>query len=90
MIFCPGSGGWSNPRPNSKATKDLPKYQLYNLEKDRSEQHNLYGSNSAMEKHLESLLRKCIVSGRSTAGLKQQNDPSLNAKEWTQINGIIN
>jgi arylsulfatase A-like enzyme len=90
MIFCPGSGGWSNPRPNSSAVKDLPKYQLYDLEKDFSEKHNLYGSQIAIENHLKSLLRKCISDGRSTAGQKQNNDLPLGDKKWTQIKDIMN
>ena len=90
MIFCPGSGGWSNPRPNSPAVKDLPRYQLYDLTEDPSETHNLYGSETKIENHLRSLMRTCIANGRSTAGPKQENDLPLNGKKWTQIEDIMN
>ena len=47
LIMCPGSGGWSYPRPNDKAViNDLPQIQLYNLEDDPAESNNLQGTHS--------------------------------------------
>ena len=37
LIMCPGSGGWSNPKPGEALKKGLPVIQLYNLKKDPSE-----------------------------------------------------
>ena len=41
LILCPGSGGWSDPRPEAPGTADLPPFQLYNLENDVGETRNL-------------------------------------------------
>ncbi|MDG2122841.1 MAG: sulfatase-like hydrolase/transferase, partial [Verrucomicrobiales bacterium] len=40
LCECPGSGGWSAPRPG-KATKGLPAVQLFDLEADPGETANL-------------------------------------------------
>ena len=50
LIFCPGSGGWSSPKPSQNETKNLPKFQLYNLDNDPSESNNLYGKDSYEKK----------------------------------------
>ncbi len=41
VIFCPGSGGWSAPKPKSDGIDKLPKVQLYNLLNDLGEENNL-------------------------------------------------
>lgn len=90
LIFCPGSGGWSNPRPNSEATKLLPKYQLYNISKDPGEMDNLFGKYPKVTSKLKKLMQECILNGRSTSGPKQENDAPLMEKKWTQIETILN
>lgn len=85
-IFCPGSGGWSAPRPNSKAIDTLPKFQLYNLEKDPSEENNLLLQNSQILEQYKKELAAIIVNGRSTKGKAQKND-AIDV-EWEQINFI--
>ena len=38
LALCPGSGGWSNPKPAAaKKNTKLATVQLYNLEKDPAE-----------------------------------------------------
>lgn len=87
LIMCPGSGGWSFPRPNDKELIDsLPKIQLYNLMTDPGETTNLQATNTEKAEELKSLLTKYIIEGRSTPGIPQQNDPT--DKEWKQINFI--
>ena len=85
LIFCPDSGGWSAPRPGSDLAKELPKYQLFDLEKDPSEQQNLYENNPKIGLKLEKLMVDIIKNGRSTAGENQLNDVPMNGKEWKQI-----
>lgn len=86
MIFCPGSGGWSNPSPNSAAIENLPKFQLYNLEKDPMEENNLYGKHPEIEEDLSQLMVSYIEKGRSTPGPVQENDPeTFGSKDWKQI-----
>ena len=84
LNLCPGSGGWSYPRPGNKEVIDtLPKYQLYNLETDPGETNNLYLTNPEKADELKALLTKYIVDGRSTPGVPQQNDPI--DFEWQQV-----
>lgn len=73
------SGGWSEPR---KPLEDGPKYQLYDMENDPGEQHNLYEKYPKIVNELESLLKKYIKEGRSTPGDKQTNDGPSN---WPQL-----
>lgn len=87
LIMCPGSGGWSFPRPDNKAAIDsLPHIQLYNLKDDPGETNNLQALNAEKVEELESLLVKYIVEGRSTPGLAQKND--MIDFEWKQIEFI--
>lgn len=84
LVLCPGSGGWSYPRPEDTAVIDtLPKYQLYNLEIDPGETNNLYIANQKRANELKTLLKKYIVEGRSTPGVPQKND--FIDFEWEQI-----
>ncbi|GAB5555253.1 MAG: arylsulfatase [Saprospiraceae bacterium] len=75
LIMCPGSGGWSFPRPQNKAVIDtLPPVQLYNLENDPGESTNLEAESPEKVKELKALLVQYIKEGRSTPGLVQKND----------------
>lgn len=89
MIFCPGSGGWSEPRPNAKNIKELPKFQLYDLEEDPEEKNNLYEQEPKIAAKLKKLMASCIEDGRSTPGAKQQNENPMDGKPWQQITNII-
>lgn len=77
LALCPGSGGWSNPRPGRVDMSKMPKMQLYDLSKDPGEQNNLYGTNAAIEKELQALLEGYIAKGRSTPGTDQANDVEI-------------
>lgn len=81
-IFCPGSGGWSAPRPNSEGIQDLPPVQLYNLKNDHAEENNLQAENENMVEKYRQELAKIVTDGRSTPGEPQQNDgPEI----WPQL-----
>jgi len=41
LELCPGSGGWSAPKPGTAAEGKLPPVQLYDLGNDIAEQHNV-------------------------------------------------
>jgi arylsulfatase A-like enzyme len=90
LIFCPGSGGWSYPIPGKDDMTQLPKFQLYDLKVDPSEEHNLYESNPEKVIELKALMASYIENGRSTPGVKQINAPRhLNGNEWHQIAAIL-
>ncbi len=81
-IFCPGSGGWSFPRPNDKVIKDLPPFQLYDLSKDIGEENNLLAEKPEILEQYRSELAKIVSDGRSTEGVLQQND---GPEVWPQL-----
>lgn len=87
MIFCPGSGGWSYPRPNADVIEDLPPVQLYNLNDDAAEENNLQGDKSVLMEEYRSELAAIIKNGRSTPGVYQSNDGDY---PWGQIETIVN
>lgn len=73
LSLCPGSGGWSDPKPG-KATKGLHPVQLYDLEADLGEKENLAQKDPDRVKAMADLLSKAIRDGRSNPGPKQEND----------------
>ncbi|HKK73909.1 MAG TPA: arylsulfatase [Saprospiraceae bacterium] len=84
LILCPGSGGWSFPRPNNTAALDsLPPVQLYHLASDPAESSNLALEQPEKVNTLTTLLSQYIAQGRSTPGTPQENDPI--DFEWKQI-----
>ena len=76
LIFCPGSGGWSDPKPGSPESKTLPQLQLYNFQEDEGETVNLVEKHPEIVDELASLLEQYIENGRSTPGSSQENVPS--------------
>jgi arylsulfatase A-like enzyme len=90
LITCPGSGGWSYPRPerDQEVLDTMPQIQLYNLNEDPAETNNLHATNTGKVEELRALLREYILEGRSTPGEPQKNDPIKS--EWEQIDDIIN
>ncbi|MCD6354715.1 MAG: arylsulfatase, partial [Prolixibacteraceae bacterium] len=87
LEVCPGSGGWSDPRPQKAVKLGLPDIQLYDLKTDIAEKSNVYKKYPEKVKELYSLLIKCVDDGRSTPGEKQTNDPSMKGK-WKQYNHL--
>jgi len=82
VIFCPGSGGWSDPKPGSEEAKNLPPVQLYDLETDISEQNNLEGEFPEIIDEYRSELTAIVKNGRSTVGVLQKND---GPETWQQL-----
>lgn len=73
LELCPGSCGWSSPRPGSKEEAGLPDIQLYNLSKDIAEQNNLQDEYPEVVERMTSLLQSFVDEGRSTPGSIQEN-----------------
>lgn len=84
LCFCPGSGGWSSPRPAQALKNKLPSIQLFDLTADLAEKKNLASQHPDKVKELTKLLNGYIENGRSTPGAKQKNDNPVkfNAKKF--------
>lgn len=74
LIFCPGSGGWSDPVPKKAKEMELPLLQLYDLDEDIAETQNVVREHPKVAKKLADLMESYIKNGRSTPGLAQEND----------------
>lgn len=81
LILWPGSGGWAYPK-TEEDMKGLPRFQLYNLALDPSEQVNLISEHPEKVKELKSLLESYVKNGRSTPGSQQQNDGPVH---WAEL-----
>ncbi len=79
LCICPGSGGWSNPRPAQARKDGLPLVQLYDLSTDIAETRNLEAKHPEVVDRLTGLLRQYFEHGRSTPGTPQSNDRTLTA-----------
>ncbi len=77
LELCPGSGGWSEPRPGEEPPGS-PEFQLYDLESDVGERRNLVDEHPEVVDELRALLAEYVVNGRSTPGKPQKNT----APEW--------
>lgn len=81
LILWPGSGGWSFPRVQEDL-QALPSMQLYRLDEDPAEQHNLLEQYPEKVTELKALLSRYIEEGRSTPGKPQKNDGS---QQWAEL-----
>jgi len=77
LCLCPGSGGWSSPRPPQARKQKLPPVQLFDLSTDIAEQHNIHAEHPELVRELTKLLQKYIDDGRSTPGEPQPNDRDI-------------
>lgn len=74
LCLCPGSGGWSRPRPGRDDMSGLPPMQLYNLASDPGEERNLVADAPDRVEQMQEMLRRYIENGRSTPGPTLKND----------------
>lgn len=77
LALCPGSGGWSFPRPNEAKSKDLPAFQLYNLADDPGETNNLISQYLERAAEMREAMELAITRGRTTPGPEQTNDVEI-------------
>ncbi|HAR66163.1 MAG TPA: arylsulfatase, partial [Lentisphaeria bacterium] len=85
LEFCPGSGGWSFPRPGSDDLQGLPSIQLYDLEADVGERANLEAEHPEIVAELGALMRQYVTAGRSTPGEPQSN---TGPEFWPQLEAL--
>ena len=74
LCLCPGSGGWSDPRPEKARKLELPAVQLYDLSTDAGETVNVQCEHPNVVRELSALLERFVDQGRSTPGAPQSND----------------
>jgi len=84
LELCPGSGGWSYPKPGEEPD-DYPPVQLYDLSMDISERKNLYDKYPDIAKELFSLLLQYVRNGRSTPGIPVMNNDEILLKDFINI-----
>jgi arylsulfatase A-like enzyme len=78
LELCPGSGGWSAPKPGSAEAKKLPPVQLYDMAADISERANTCQEHQEIVARLTKLLQQYVAEGRSTPGMPLHNDVPVN------------
>ncbi len=82
LAFCPGSGGWSEPKDPEAVELGLPGLQLYDVTLDPGEQRNLFAERLDVVSELTDRLSEIVTNGRSTPGPPTANDgPSW----WPQL-----
>lgn len=74
LALCPGSGGWSAPRPGQDDQSGLPGFQLFNLKTDPGERTNLVSQFSARARSMKLSLDQAVARGRTTDGNDLPND----------------
>ncbi|MBA2937695.1 arylsulfatase [Paenibacillus sp. CGMCC 1.16610] len=66
LELCPGSGGWSYPKPGEEP-EGSPQYQLYDLSTDIGETNNLVDAYPEIVQAMKLVLERYQESGRSVA-----------------------
>jgi len=77
LALCPGSGGWSDPRPGRVDMSEMPPVQLFDLETDPGEKKNLALEMPDKVADLKRRLAGLIERGRSTPGPDLENDAEI-------------
>jgi arylsulfatase A-like enzyme len=86
LCLCPGSGGWSAPRPGKDDVTGLPPVQLFNLETDVGETKNVQAEHPEIVTRMVKLLEQYVADGRSTPGPTQKN--AVEVKIWKDANAV--
>jgi arylsulfatase A-like enzyme len=81
LLLTPDSGGWGDPKPDSPASKSLPRFQLYDLESDPAESRNVAAEHPEIVTRLGTRMRTLLDNGRTTPGAPQ---PYFNPQSWPQ------
>ena len=77
LLLCPGSGGWSAPRPGKDDHTGLPEFQLYDLATDPGEKNNLVAAHPERVATMKTEMEKAIARGRTTGGPDLKNDVEI-------------
>ncbi|MFT4688482.1 MAG: arylsulfatase A [Limisphaerales bacterium] len=77
LALCPGSGGWSSPRPGRSDFSEMPVLQLFDLDADIGETKNVQARHPQVVAKLSQLLQSYVDRGRSTPGPKRKNTATV-------------
>jgi arylsulfatase A len=77
LILCPGSGGWSPPRPGRDDHRGLPEFQLFDLQSDPRESQNLVTQFPERVAAMKRSLEEAIAHGRTNRGPDLKNDVAI-------------
>jgi len=77
LALCPGSGGWSAPRPGKDDQSGLPDFQLFDLKTDPGETTNLEAKFPERVASMKAALEQAIARGRTTDGTDLSNDAPI-------------
>jgi hypothetical protein len=81
LELCAGSGGWSSPRDPRAIKQGLPPRQLYDMQSDPGEQHNVQAEHPELVDRLTQLLEGYVAQGRSTPGATQKNSVPVDIRK---------
>jgi arylsulfatase A len=84
LVLCPGSGGWSKNDAEA-AEEGLPLVQLYDMDIDPEEQHNLHDKHPEKVREMITLLESIVAEGRSTPGENQENDVEVDILKFNTM-----
>ena len=87
LVLCPGSGGWTYSDAEA-AKAGLPLVQLYDMQADPGEKHNLHAKRPEKVKELIALLEELVDGGRSTSGANQANDVPVDIWKLDAMPGV--
>ena len=77
LCLCPGSGGWSAPRPGTLDMTTATPVQLFDLSTDPGETNNVQAKHPERVARMKQMLAQMIDNGRTTPGPNLKNDVKI-------------
>ena len=80
LELCPGSGGWSDPKPGAKEALALPSVQLYDLSVDIEEKKNVQAEHPEIVANMTALLKS--ASPKADAARPARRRRTMSRSRW--------